>query len=78
MLGFLKDSPRPRRYKGTVLPHLGPLNFMRACGLDLEATPSCVPPLLTQPRALSLGYEQAMTRSISTTGDWYSTSAPMI
>src|SRR6185503_16084028 len=39
MLGFLKDSPQYRRYKELADRISEALNFMRACGLDLEAHP---------------------------------------
>src|SRR5512138_445189 len=39
MLGFLKDSPQSRRYKELADRISEALNFMRACGLDLEAHP---------------------------------------
>ena len=39
MLGFLKDSPQSRRYKELADRISEALNFMRACGLDLESHP---------------------------------------
>ena len=55
------------------------LNFMRACGLDLESHPELrATDFYTSHEALLLGYEQAMTRIDSTTGDWYATSGHMI
>ncbi len=52
---------------------------MEACGI----TPDSVPQLratdfYTSHEALLLGYEQAMTRIDSTSGDWYDTSAHMV
>ena len=47
MLGFLKDSPQSRRYKELADRISEALNFMRACGLDLESHPSCAPPIST-------------------------------
>ena len=39
MLGFLKDSPQSRRYRELADRISDALNFMRACGLDLESHP---------------------------------------
>ena len=79
MLGFLKDSPQSRRYKELADRISDALNFMRACGLDLESHPELrATDFYTSHEALLLGYEQAMTRIDSTTGDWYATSGHMI
>jgi 3-deoxy-7-phosphoheptulonate synthase len=79
MLGFLKDSPQFRRYKELADRISEALNFMRACGLDLEAHPELrATDFYTSHEALLLGYEQALTRVDSTTGDWYATSGHMI
>jgi len=55
------------------------LDFMAACGLD----PDLVPQLqgtdfFVSHEALLLGYEEAMTRQDSLTGQWYDTSAHML
>jgi 3-deoxy-7-phosphoheptulonate synthase len=48
---------------------------MRACGITPENTPQLrTSNFYTSHEALLLGYEQAMTRIDSTTGDWYATS----
>jgi 3-deoxy-7-phosphoheptulonate synthase len=79
MLGFLKDSPQSRRYKELADRISEALNFMRACGLDLESHPELrATDFYTSHEALLLGYEQAFTRVDSTTGDWYATSGHMI
>lgn len=79
MLGFLKDSPQSRRYKELADRISEALDFMRACGLDLESHPELrATDLYTSHEALLLGYEQAFTRVDSTTGDWYATSGHMI
>ncbi len=55
------------------------LDFMRACGIDPERHPELrATDFYTSHEALLLGYEQAMTRVDSTTGDWYATSGHMI
>ena len=55
------------------------LGFMAACGLTSENTAQIrETDFYTSHEALLLGYEQAMTRVDSTTGDWYDTSAHML
>ena len=55
------------------------LDFMRACGIDPESHPELrTTDFFTSHEALLLGYEQAMTRVDSTTGDWYGTSGHMV
>src|ERR671927_110386 len=79
MLGFIKDSPQSRRYKELADRISEALNFMRACGLNLESHPELrATDFYTSHEALLLGYEQAMTRVDSTTGDWYATSGHFI
>jgi 3-deoxy-7-phosphoheptulonate synthase len=79
MLGFLKDSPQSRRYRELADRISDALNFMRACGLNLESHPELrATDFYTSHEALLLGYEQAFTRVDSTTGDWYATSGHML
>src|SRR5213594_2759335 len=79
MLGFLKESPQSRRYKELADRISDALNFMRACGLDLESHPELrATDFYTSHEALLLGYEQAMTRVDSTSGDWYCTSGHLV
>lgn len=79
MLGFIKDSPQSRRYTELADRISDALNFMRACGLNLESHPELrATEVYTSHEALLLGYEQAFTRVNSTTGDWYATSGHMI
>jgi 3-deoxy-7-phosphoheptulonate synthase len=52
---------------------------MRACGIDPESHPEMrTTEFYTSHEALLLGFEQAMTRVDSTSGDWYATSGHMI
>jgi 3-deoxy-7-phosphoheptulonate synthase len=52
---------------------------MRAIGLDLEDHPELrSTDIYTSHEALLLGFEQAMTRVDSTSGDWYATSGHMV
>ena len=74
-LGFVEDSPAGHRYQ-ELSDHIAEtLNFMRAIGLTPENTPQLRSTnLYTSHEALLLGYEQALTRIDSTSGDWYATS----
>ncbi len=79
MLGFVKDSPQSERYKELADRITETLGFMRAVGLDPEANPELrATDFYTSHEALLLGYEQAMTRLNSTSGDYYATSGHMI
>ena len=79
MLGFVKDSPQSEQYREISDRITEALDFMRAIGLDPEAHPEMrTTDFYTSHEALLLGYEQAMTRVDSTTGDWYATSGHMI
>src|SRR3546814_13894152 len=52
------------------------LDFMAACGINPETVPQLKgTAFYTSHEALLLGYEQALTREDSLTGDWYDTSA---
>jgi 3-deoxy-7-phosphoheptulonate synthase len=78
-LGFIAGSPAGERYKTLAARITETLEFMEACGI----TPDSVPQLrttdfYTSHEGLLLGYEQAMTRIDSTSGDWYDTSAHLI
>ncbi|MBS7698640.1 MULTISPECIES: class II 3-deoxy-7-phosphoheptulonate synthase [unclassified Chelatococcus] len=79
MLGFVKDSPQSGRYQELADRITEALDFMRACGIDPESHPEMrTTDFYTSHEALLLGYEQAMTRVDSTSGDWYATSGHMI
>jgi 3-deoxy-7-phosphoheptulonate synthase len=79
MLGFVKDSPQSHRYQEVADRITETLDFMRACGIDPESHPEMrTTDFFTSHEALLLGYEQAMTRVDSTTGDWYDTSGHML
>ena len=78
-LGFVKDSPQAHRYQELADRISETLGFMRACGITSDNTPQLRGTnLYTSHEALLLGYEQAMTRNNSTTGDWYACSGHMI
>ena len=79
MLGFVKDSPFSSRYQELADRISQTLGFMRAIGLDPEAHPEMrATDFYTCHEALLLGYEQAMTRLDSTSGDHYATSGHFI
>ncbi len=79
MLGFVKDSPLSERYQELADRITETLGFMRAIGLDPEAHPELrATDFYTSHEALLLGFEQAMTRLDSTSGDYYATSGHMI
>jgi 3-deoxy-7-phosphoheptulonate synthase len=79
MLGFVKDSPQSGRYQELADRITETLGFMRAIGLDPEAHQELrQTDFYTSHEALLLGFEQAMTRIDSTTGDYYATSGHMV
>jgi len=79
MLGFVKDSPFSDRYQELADRITETLGFMRAIGLNPEAHPELrATDFYTSHEALLLGYEQAMTRLDSTSGDYYATSGHMV
>ena len=79
MLGFVKDSPQSERYQELADRITETLGFMRAIGLDAEAHPELrATDFYTSHEALLLGFEQAMTRLDSTSGDYYATSGHML
>ena len=78
-LGFLKDGPAEKHY-GEIADRISEcLDFMRACGLTPDNTPQLrSTDVFTSHEALLLGYEQALTRVDSTSGDWYATSGHFV
>ena len=79
MQGFIADSPSGSRYQEMASRISEALAFMEACGVTSETAPVLRgTSFYTSHEALLLGYEQAMTRVDSTTGDWYDTSAHML
>ena len=78
-LGFLKDSPASSQYEELSSRITEALGFMRACGITAETAPQLrSTDFFTSHEALLLGYEQAMTRVDSTSGDYYATSGHML
>jgi len=78
-LGFVADSPQGARYKELAEKISESLTFMAAIGVTPETHPEMHRvEFFTSHEALLLGYEEAMTRVDSTSGDWYDTSAHML
>lgn len=78
-LGFVGNSPQTERYQALANRITDALDFMRACGITSDTAPQLhQTEFYTSHEALLLGYEQAMTRVDSTSGDWYDTSAHMV
>ena len=78
-MGFVTDSPRGQHYQELADRIAETLSFMRACGITSDTTPQLrTTTFYTSHEALLLGYEQAMTRLDSTSGDSYATSGHMI
>ncbi|MBR9833790.1 MAG: 3-deoxy-7-phosphoheptulonate synthase class II [Alphaproteobacteria bacterium] len=79
MLGFVDRSPLGAQYREMADKISDALNFMRACGVTSASVPQMAQvEVYTSHEALLLGYEEAMTRVDSTSGDWYDTSAHML
>ncbi len=75
-LDFMGRSPWFDKYK-VLADRIGEaLDFMAACGINPETVPQLKgTEFYTSHEALLLGYEQALTRQDSLTGDWYDTAA---
>ncbi len=78
-LDFLTDSPAYERYQEISDRITEAVGFMRACGINADTAPQLrTTDFFTSHEALLLGYEQALTRVDSTSGDWYATSGHML
>ncbi|HET8728024.1 MAG TPA: 3-deoxy-7-phosphoheptulonate synthase class II [Alphaproteobacteria bacterium] len=78
-LGFVGRGPEGRRYEEFANRIDEAVQFMAACGVTAETTPSIrETDFYTSHEALLLPYEQALTRIDSTSGDWYDVSAHML
>jgi len=76
---FVASSPEGRRYELLANEIERALQFMRACGIDLEAELQLHQvDFYTAHEALILGYEEALTRRDSITNDWYDCSAHLV
>ncbi|HFQ15547.1 MAG TPA: 3-deoxy-7-phosphoheptulonate synthase class II [Rhodobacteraceae bacterium] len=78
-LGFVRDSAAGEAYTELAERISEALAFMRACGIEADATPQLrSTDFFTSHEALLLGYEETLTRIDSTTGDYYATSGHML
>jgi 3-deoxy-7-phosphoheptulonate synthase len=76
---FVAATPEGRRYEQLADGISKAIQFMRACGIDLEHDAHLQQvDLWTSHEALLLHYEEALTRVDTTTGDWYDCSAHMV
>ena len=74
-LGFVANSPQGERYQDFADRIAEALAFMEACGLSGGVDQVGQTDFYTSHEALLLGYEEALTRIDSTSGEWYDTSA---
>jgi len=74
----LATLPAGQKYEQVVRQIRKTVNFMTAIGLDINSPMLNQVTLFTSHEALLLGYEEALTRMDSTTGDWYDCSAHML
>ncbi|MBL6629763.1 MAG: 3-deoxy-7-phosphoheptulonate synthase class II [Ilumatobacteraceae bacterium] len=76
---FVASSPEGRRYDQLAAEIDRALRFMGAIGMDTESDANLREvDVWTSHEALLLGYEEALTRRDSTTGNWYDCSAHML
>ncbi|TBV81096.1 MAG: 3-deoxy-7-phosphoheptulonate synthase class II [Desulfobulbaceae bacterium] len=75
---FVKNSPQGQLYEKLARQIEQAINFMRVVGLDTNMPQLTQASFFTSHEALLLGYEEALTRQDSTTGDWYDCSAHML
>ncbi|MET3659736.1 class II 3-deoxy-7-phosphoheptulonate synthase [Aquamicrobium ahrensii] len=79
MLGFVSDSPQGEKYESLAHRITETMDFMKAVGITSETNHALrETDFYTSHEALLLGYEEALTRVDSTSGDWYATSGHMI
>ncbi|TCD11803.1 class II 3-deoxy-7-phosphoheptulonate synthase [Oricola cellulosilytica] len=79
MLGFVGDSPQGERYRALADRISETMDFMRSIGITADHYARLrETEFYTSHEALLLGYEEALTRVDSTSGDWYTTSGHMI
>ena len=76
---FVATSAEGQRYEQMADEIERALAFMRACGVDTESHSALHEvDVYTSHEALLLGYEEALTRQDSLTGQWYDCSAHML
>ncbi len=76
---FVAASKQGQRYEAIARQIERALRFMAACGVDFgDGSTIHEVDLYTSHEALLLGYEEALTRIDSLTGDWYCCSAHLL
>ena len=76
---FVASSPGGRRYAAVADEIERALRFMRACGIDLGSESDLHQvDFWTSHEALILGYEEALSRRDSLSGDWFDCSAHLL
>ena len=76
---FVATSAEGQRYAHLADEITRALRFLAACGIDVSNDPVFhTVDYWTSHEALLLGYEEALTRQDSLTGDWYDCSAHML
>lgn len=76
---FVAGSSQGRRYEVIAREIDRAMRFMHACGIDLSTDSKLHEvDFYTSHEALLLGYEEALTRRDSLTGDWYDCSAHLL
>nr|MDQ3958006.1 3-deoxy-7-phosphoheptulonate synthase class II [Actinomycetota bacterium] len=76
---FVAQSRQGQRYEAIAGQIERALRFMAACGVNLDSDSAMHEvDLYTSHEALLLGYEEALTRRDSLTGDWYDCSAHLL
>jgi 3-deoxy-7-phosphoheptulonate synthase len=78
-LDFIGRSEQGERYRDMADRISEALGFMAACGVSEETAPQIAQTkFYTSHEILLLGFEEALTRNDSTSGDWYNTAAHMV
>jgi 3-deoxy-7-phosphoheptulonate synthase len=78
-LGFVRNSPESARWEDVSNRISEALDFMEACGVTPEESEQLrTVEFYTSHEALLLGYEEALTRVDSTSGQWVDTSAHLL
>ncbi|MPZ86711.1 MAG: 3-deoxy-7-phosphoheptulonate synthase class II [Nitriliruptorales bacterium] len=76
---FVAASPQGQRYSALAEEITRALRFLTACGVDVANDPTFhTVDFWTSHEALLLGYEEALTRQDSLTGEWFDCSAHML
>lgn len=76
---FVASSAEGQRYEEVAAGIDRAVQFMAACGITADSTPQLHSvDVATSHEALILGYEEALTRQDSLTGEWYDCSAHML